>query len=77
MSEFGASTHAESHAMPWDIFISYASEDREEVARPLANELQKAELKVWFDQFELGLGDSLRHKIDVGLAQSNYPMACA
>jgi hypothetical protein len=53
-----------------DVFISHASEDKDAVARPLANELLARGLTVWFDEYELVLGDSLRRKIDDGLAQS-------
>lgn len=56
----------------WDIFISHAFEDKESVARPLANHLAGFGLKVWLDESELHLGDSLREKIDAGLAQSRF-----
>ena len=56
----------------WDVFISYASEDREAVARPLATLLREWGLSVWFDQTELKLGDGLRHKVDEGLASCRY-----
>ena len=56
----------------WDVFISYASEDREGVARPLAVLLRELGVSVWFDQTELKLGDSLRFKIDEGLASCRY-----
>jgi Leucine-rich repeat (LRR) protein len=56
----------------WDVFISHASEDKESVARPLANHLAGFGLKVWLDESELHLGDSLREKIDAGLAQSRF-----
>jgi hypothetical protein len=58
--------------VPWDVFISHASEDKEEVARPLAALLREAGLEVWLDENELTLGDSLSRKIDHGLAQSRY-----
>ena len=32
----------------------------------------KAGLKVWYDEFELHIGDSLRRKIDQGLAKSRF-----
>lgn len=35
----------------WDVFICYASEDKEDLARPLAESLTQAGLKVWFDSF--------------------------
>jgi len=56
----------------WDIFICHAGEDKDAVARPLANGLTQAGLKVWYDEFTLTLGDSLRHAIDCGLAGSRY-----
>jgi hypothetical protein len=58
--------------MDYDVFISHASEDKEAVARPLASHLQVLGLKVWLDECELTLGDSLRRKIDEGLVHSQY-----
>lgn len=55
-----------------DCFISHASEDKESVARPLAHALKEAGYEVWFDDFELEIGDSLREKIDEGLAGSRF-----
>lgn len=56
----------------WDVFISYASEDREEVAGPLAEALKGLGMRVWFDRFELKIGDSLRERIDDGLSRSRF-----
>ena len=56
----------------YDVFISHASEDKEEVVRPLAQALVENGLKVWYDEFELKIGDSLRRKIDRGLAKSHF-----
>lgn len=56
----------------WDIFISHASEDKDAVARPLADRLIQHGLKVWYDEYTLTLGDSLRRSIDKGLAGSRY-----
>lgn len=56
----------------WDVFISYASEDKELIVRPLAHALQSRDLVVWFDEFELRIGDSLRRRIDHGLASSRF-----
>lgn len=61
-----------SNQPPWDVFLSYASEDRDHVARPLANYLIKQGLVVWFDELELKVGDSLRERIDHGLSQSRF-----
>ena len=56
----------------FDVFISHASEDKEELVRPLAIALRDAGLSVWYDEFELRMGDSLRRKIDKGLANSRF-----
>ena len=56
----------------YDVFISHASEDKDEVVRPLANALRDKGIKVWYDEFELRIGDSLRRKIDKGLANSKF-----
>ncbi len=56
----------------YDVFISHASEDKDMVVRPLAIALREEGLKVWFDEFELRIGDSLRRKIDKGLANSRF-----
>lgn len=56
----------------WDLFISHAFEDKAEVARPLAEELRDRGLRVWYDEFSLTLGDSLRRSIDRGLANSRF-----
>jgi hypothetical protein len=55
-----------------DLFISHASEDKEQFARPLVAELGKHGLRVWFDEAELRVGDSLIQKIDDGLRRSRY-----
>ena len=56
----------------WDVFVSYASEDREAVVRPLAEQLERCGLAVWYDQTELQVGDSIRRKIDEGLNRARY-----
>ena len=56
----------------YDVFISHASEDKDDVARPLAEALRNNGLSVWYDEFELKIGDSLRRKIDKGIANSNF-----
>lgn len=56
----------------FDVFISHASEDKDDLVRPLAEALRSAGLEVWFDEFELRLGDSLRRKIDQGIAKARF-----
>jgi hypothetical protein len=62
----------EQDAREFDVFISHASEDKDEIVRPLAQALQSGGLEVWYDEFELRIGDSLRQKIDKGLANSRF-----
>ncbi|MCY3646269.1 MAG: DUF1883 domain-containing protein [Chloroflexi bacterium] len=56
----------------YDVFISHASEDKDSVVRPLAHCLRDGGLSVWFDEFELNIGDSLRRKIDLGISRSKF-----
>jgi TIR domain len=51
------------------IFISHASEDKKTFVRPLAHALKRRGLQVWYDEFSLKVGDSLRRSIDQGLAE--------
>ena len=60
-----------SNAGEFDVFISHATEDKD-FAGPLARDLRSAGLRVWFDEFELELGDSLNEKINYGLSRSRY-----
>lgn len=65
-------TTDDGEARTFDVFISHASEDKNEVVRPLAEALRADGLEVWYDEFELRIGDSLRRKIDTGLARSRF-----
>lgn len=60
------------NAKTWDLFICHASEDKDEIVRPLVKILVETGYRVWYDEFELKLGDSLRRSIDKGLAYSSY-----
>ena len=60
--ETGGETH--------DVFISHASEDKDSFVRSFANALNNEGLDVWYDEMTLRIGDSLRQKIDRGLANS-------
>jgi TIR domain len=59
-------------AEQYDVFISHASEDKRTVVLPLAEALKREGLKVWVDEQELQLGDSLRGKISEGLMNSRF-----
>jgi len=69
--DFSASRKAPKD-VGYDAFICHASEDKTTVARPLARELGKLGFSVWFDEFSLKIGDSLRQNIDRGLRLSRF-----
>lgn len=56
----------------YDVFISHASEDKTKVVRPLVKALQKGGMRVWYDELELRIGDSLRKRIDRGISESRF-----
>jgi hypothetical protein len=56
----------------YDAFLSHASEDKSTFVEPLAHELNKLGLKVWYDRFSLRVGDSLHDSIELGLSNSRY-----
>src|SRR5690554_819219 len=70
------STHFQEDSMlpdkKYDVFVSHASEDKENFVRPFVEALQAKNIAVWYDEFELRLGDSLRRSIDNGLKNSTY-----
>ncbi len=53
------------------LFISYASEDRRSIVKPLAKALSER-YDVWYDKYSLVMGDSLREKIDEGLSNCDF-----
>jgi hypothetical protein len=57
---------------PRDVFISFASEDLDDVAQPLHDALTAAGLEVWFAPLTLKIGDSQRGEIDRGIATSRF-----
>ena len=54
----------------FDFFISHATEDKESLVRPLAEALRDRRATVWYDEFELRLGDSIHEAISKGLQTS-------
>ncbi len=58
--------------MAHDVFICHASEDKDAVARPLAEALRSHNVDVWYDEFSLTVGDSLSATIDRGLESSRF-----
>lgn len=69
----GPTTRADlSSATPHDIFISHAWEDKADFVEALAHTLRAAGAEVWYDDFSLRPGDSLRRSIDKGLGSSRF-----
>ena len=62
----------EAHQISYDFFISHASEDKDTFVRGLAEALRARGASVWFDEFTLKVGASLRREIDRGLANSRF-----
>lgn len=56
----------------FDVFVSHASEDKDDFVRPLAEAMKESGLRVWYDEYSLSWGDRLRRSIDKGLASSKY-----
>ena len=56
----------------YDAFISHASEDKEKFVRPLAIKLKAKNISIWYDEFSLKVGDSLRKSIDYGIKKSKF-----
>jgi hypothetical protein len=52
-------------------FICHDSRDKESVAKPLAARLKSDVGTVWYDEYSLTVGDSLREGIEKGLKQSD------
>ena len=59
-------------SLEYDAFICHASEDKEDFVSNLATKLIDEGLNIWYDDFTLNLGDSLRRSIDKGLTNSKY-----
>jgi len=70
--EYGIKTPQPTAETNWDAFVSHASEDKDTFARPLAEALRARKLSIWYDEFTLTVGDSLRRSIDRGLARSRF-----
>lgn len=50
-------------------FICHDSRDKDSIARPLATRLIELACPVWFDEFSLSVGDSLRESVEAGIKE--------
>lgn len=53
------------------VYFAHASEDKA-AARPIAEHLMANGIDVWFDEWEIAAGDSLRRKMDEGLGACTH-----
>ncbi|MEA2602862.1 MAG: hypothetical protein QOF89_3854, partial [Acidobacteriota bacterium] len=60
---------------PYDVFISYARADAEQVRR-LAENLHNAGLHVFLDEWEIGPGDVVVHHLDAAILNSRNGVLC-
>jgi len=56
----------------WDVFLSHASEDKDDFTDEIVSRLEYFGVKVWYDSTILSVGDSLSKTIDTGLLYSKY-----
>lgn len=61
-----------AEAEEFDLFISHATEDKAGIVRSLVAALEERGVEVWYDETQLRIGDSLRQRIDAGLARSRF-----
>src|SRR5215213_3048915 len=59
----------------YDVFLSHSSKDKA-VVRPLAERLRADGLRVWYDDWEIQVGDNIPHKIEEGLEHSRILLLC-
>ncbi len=55
-----------------DVFICHASEDKEDIIRPLVEAFKEANISYWYDEAEIKWGDSIVKKVNEGLSISRY-----
>lgn len=70
--ETSAEAAADALLPKYDVFISHASEDKDGFVRPFAEKLVAAGVRPFYDEMSLVWGDSLRRRIDEGLARSRF-----
>jgi hypothetical protein len=56
------------------VYLAHATEDKG-LARPIAEGLIERGIDVWYDQWEIGLGDSVRRKMEQGLGDCTHFVA--
>lgn len=52
-------------------FISHDSRDKELIVKPIVHGLTKLACPIWYDEYSLKIGDSLRESIEKGIKETN------
>ncbi|WP_404351675.1 toll/interleukin-1 receptor domain-containing protein [Phycicoccus jejuensis] len=63
---------ASRNSLVTDVFLSHASEDKDEIARPLRDALERRGVTVWFDELQIKVGQSIRQEIESGIAGCRF-----
>jgi hypothetical protein len=53
-----------------EVFVCHDSRDKKEIANEVAERLMRLGCRVWYDDFSLAVGDSLRESIECGLKKA-------
>jgi TIR domain len=53
------------------VFISYSSKDKP-IVEKIVGHLSAMNISLWFDKWEIKVGDSIARKINEGIKQSGY-----
>jgi len=59
----------------WNVFISYSSKDQN-LIKKITNELKRYHINYWLDNEQILHGDIISQKIEEGLSNSKYLLAC-
>lgn len=68
----GTRAEPEPMVQDHDVFLSHASEDKDDIARPLKDALEARDLRVWFDEIKIKVGQSIRQEIEAGIAHARF-----
>jgi hypothetical protein len=52
-------------------FLSHDSRDKDLIAKPIVHGLAKLACPIWYDEYSLQIGDSLRESIEKGIKETN------
>ena len=63
-----------AHLLPKsvDIFLSHASEDKDSIARPLKDALERLGMSVFFDEISIQWGESIAERLQSGIQSARF-----